>query len=259
MPGNSPVRIPAEFNRLAWSNLAAQSAEQIALAAAPIVAVLSLGAGAGATGVLQTAQTLPFLLFAIPAGVLADRMSRRTLMAAAEAVRTASLLVILLLTATHALSLPLLAGLGLVGACGTVVFSVAGPALVPALVPREALITANGRIELARTIAFAAGPALGGALVGVTTGSAAFGLAMMLSCVAVAFLIAVPEPDRAMPVRRSSLTGTARRGGVRLFPPAAAPDLRHTVRVQCSVLHAAGRLRPLCDPPAWDLTQPVLD
>ena len=36
-------RLPATFNRLAWSNLAAQSAEQIALAAAPIVAVLLLG------------------------------------------------------------------------------------------------------------------------------------------------------------------------------------------------------------------------
>ena len=41
--------LPSAFNRLAWSNLAAQSAEQIGLAAAPIVAVLALGAGAGAT------------------------------------------------------------------------------------------------------------------------------------------------------------------------------------------------------------------
>jgi hypothetical protein len=31
---DAPV-LPATFNRLAWSNLAAQSAEQIALAAAP--------------------------------------------------------------------------------------------------------------------------------------------------------------------------------------------------------------------------------
>jgi hypothetical protein len=30
-----PPRLPETFNRLAWSNLAAQSAEQIALAAAP--------------------------------------------------------------------------------------------------------------------------------------------------------------------------------------------------------------------------------
>jgi len=37
-PAANALQLPATFNRLAWSNLAAQSAEQIALAAAPIVA-----------------------------------------------------------------------------------------------------------------------------------------------------------------------------------------------------------------------------
>jgi hypothetical protein len=83
---NAP-RLPPTFNRLAWSNLAAQSAEQIALSAAPIVAVLLLGVGEGRTGLLQTALTLPFILFAIPAGLLADRISRRWLMAGSEALR----------------------------------------------------------------------------------------------------------------------------------------------------------------------------
>src|SRR5512139_3304000 len=90
-------RLPATFNRLAWSNLAAQSAEQIALAAAPIVAVLALGVAEGETGRLQTALTLPFVLFAIPAGLAADRMSRRSLMAGAEALRAAALAAIVLL------------------------------------------------------------------------------------------------------------------------------------------------------------------
>jgi hypothetical protein len=76
MSSKSRLDLPASFQRLAWSNLAAQSAEQIGLAAAPIVAVLALGAREGAAGLLQTAQTLPFLLFSIPAGVLVDRMSR---------------------------------------------------------------------------------------------------------------------------------------------------------------------------------------
>ena len=89
-PAATP-RLPATFNRLAWSNLAAQSAEQIALAAAPIVAVLLLGVGEGQTGLLQTALTLPFILFAIPAGLLADRISRRWLMAGSEALRAAAL------------------------------------------------------------------------------------------------------------------------------------------------------------------------
>src|SRR5580698_5156554 len=99
--------LPSTFNRLAWSNLAAQSAEQIALAAAPIVAVLLLGVGEGETGLLQTALTLPFILFAIPAGFLADRMSRRQLMAGAEALRAIALLAILTLIAVNLLTLTL--------------------------------------------------------------------------------------------------------------------------------------------------------
>ena len=91
MTADTTPRLPETFNRLAWSNLAAQSAEQIALAAAPIVAVLLLGVGEGQTGLLQTALTLPFILFAIPAGLLADRISRRWLMAGSEALRAAAL------------------------------------------------------------------------------------------------------------------------------------------------------------------------
>src|SRR5688500_13576097 len=143
----SAPRLPPAFNRLAWSNLAAQSAEQIGLAAAPIVAVFALGAGAGETGLLHTAQTLPFLLLSIAAGVLADRMSRRRLMAAAEALRVLSLLGILALAYCGLLTLPLLALLGFIGATGTVAYSVAAPSLVPALVPRDTLAAANGRLR----------------------------------------------------------------------------------------------------------------
>ncbi|HZF06439.1 MAG TPA: MFS transporter [Patescibacteria group bacterium] len=192
----SSLPLPPGFNRLAWSNLAAQSAEQIALAAAPIVAVLALGAGAGETGLLQTAQTLPFLVLSVPAGVLADRMSHRRLMAGAEALRAMALAGVLALAQLGLLTLPLLALLGFVGACGTVAYSVAAPALVPALVPAEALPVANGRIELARTVAFASGPALAGALVGWTGGSPAFGVAAALSTGAVFLLAGLREPAR---------------------------------------------------------------
>ena len=181
---------------MAWSNLAAQSAEQVALAAAPIVAVLAFGADAGATGLLQTAQTLPYLLLSVPAGVLADRGLRRRLMAGAEALRALALAGVLTLTHAGLLTLPLLALCGFVGACGTVAYSVTAPALVPALVPAHALAEANGRIELARTLAFAGGPALAGALVGWTGGTPAFGVAAALSIAAVVLLSGVREPAR---------------------------------------------------------------
>ncbi len=131
MPQTMPsLPYPPAFLRLAWSNLAAQSAEQVALAAAPLVAVLAFDAGTGATGLLQAAQTLPFLLLSIPAGLLADRaVSRSRLLAAAEALRAASLALILALIGLGLLTLPLLALLGFVGAAGTVAYSVTTPAL----------------------------------------------------------------------------------------------------------------------------------
>jgi predicted MFS family arabinose efflux permease len=200
---NDPL--PATFNRLAWSNLAAQSAEQIALAAAPIVAVLLLGVGEGQTGLLQTALTLPFVLFAIPAGLLADRISRRWLMAGSEALRATALIGILLLIGLDLLTLPLLALLGFVAVCGTVTYSVAAPALVPSLVSAKSLPAANARIELARTVAFAGGPALGGVLVGWVGAAPAFGCAAALSVIAVVLLSGIHEPVRAPAPRRHPL------------------------------------------------------
>ena len=189
-------QLPPAFRRLAWSNLIAQSADQIALAAAPMVAVLALGAGAGSTGLLTAAQTLPFLLLSFPAGVIADRTARRSLMATAEALRSVALLSLPVLIALGWLSVPVLALIGFLTATGTVAFSVAAPALVPALVPRQSFAAANGRLELARSTAFAAGPALAGALVGWLGASPTFVLAAALSAAAAVLLIGIPEPER---------------------------------------------------------------
>lgn len=190
--------LPPAFRRLASSNLAAQFSEQIALAAAPLVAVLALGATATQTGYLQTAQTLPFLLLSLPAGVLADRLPRRALMTAAECVRAASLLALLALLAVDGLSLGWLAALGFLGAVGTVAYNVAAPALVPTLVPAPVLGQANRWLELARSAAFSAGPALGGALVGGIGAATAYGLATLLSLLAAGLLAGLPpEAPRA--------------------------------------------------------------
>lgn len=194
------------FLLLTWSNLAAQSAEQISLAAVPMVAVLLLGAGATQTGLLTAAQTLPFLLLSIPAGLAADRASRRNLLVGAEALRAASLLALVLLAFAGQLSIAWLALLGFVGAAGTVAFSVTAPSLVPSLVEREDLPRANARLEVARSIAYAGGPALAGALVGWAGGPPAFVLALLLSSAAVWQLRRLPDPPRTPQVSRHVLT-----------------------------------------------------
>ncbi len=210
------AQLGARFNRLAWSNLFAQSAEQIALAAAPLVAVVALGAGVAETGWLQTALTLPFLLFAIPAGLLADRMPRRRLMVRAEALRAVALAAILGLMVTQQITWPLLALLGFLGVCGTVVFSVAAPAAVPSLVAAPLLSAANARLELARTSAFTAGPAIGGLLVGWAGPSAAFGLAAALSLQA-ALLLRDNEDAAPQPRSRRKLVQEIKDGAAFVF------------------------------------------
>ncbi|MCE2782763.1 MFS transporter [Limnohabitans sp.] len=198
--------LSASFRRLAWSNLLAQSAEQLSLAAVPIVAVLLLKAGPGEIGLLAAIQSLPFLLLSMPLGLLADRTSRTRLMALAETLRALALLLLLALIVTGNVSIAALAVIGFIAAVGTVAFSVAAPSLVPALVQVDGLAQANGRLELARSAAFAAGPALAGALIAWTGASAAFVLSGMLSVAAVLCLRGIAEPARApMPARHPLL------------------------------------------------------
>lgn len=197
--------LPRSFAALTGANLAAQSAEQLSLAAVPLVAVLLLGAGPGEIGLLAALQTLPFLLLSLPLGWMADRLPRRRLMMGAELLRAASLLGLLAAVLTKQLSIGGLAALGFIGAVGTVAFSVAAPALVPALVPRAALAHANGRLELARSAAYAGGPAIGGALVAWAGAPSAFVLAAVLSFTAVALLWRLAEPPLAPRAARHPL------------------------------------------------------
>jgi predicted MFS family arabinose efflux permease len=97
---------------------------------------------------------------------------------------------------TGMLSIALLAVFGFLGAAGTVAYSVSAPSLVPSLVDRAGLTAANGRLELVRSAAYAAGPALGGALVGWIGVAPAFAIAALISSGAVVLLAGLREPSR---------------------------------------------------------------
>jgi hypothetical protein len=172
--GAPPAGLPAHFSRLVGSNLAAQSAEQLSLAAVPLVAVLMLGSGAGEIGLLAAwCRRCPSCCCPFRFG----RAGRPHLAPPPHdvgriAARRLAGRVLLAMVLTGQLSIFWLAVVGFAGAVGTVGFSVAAPAMVPALVPRGSLARANGRLELARSAAYAAGPALAGALVAWVGGAA---------------------------------------------------------------------------------------
>jgi predicted MFS family arabinose efflux permease len=97
------------------------------------------------------AQQLPWMLFALPAGALVDRVDRRLAMTAACVVRSAALggLALAILTA-HA-GMPLLyAVFFLVGSAG-LGYENAATAVLPAIVARPGLERANGQLQSAAT------------------------------------------------------------------------------------------------------------
>src|SRR6202007_1884288 len=115
------------------------AAQQVGMAAAPIIAVTVLGSDVGQTAWIQLGQMLPFLLFSIPAGVLADRLPVKTLMISGEALRTVSLLCVPFIALAGWINVPILALLGMLGSMGSLAYSVSVPSLTRGLVAVEAL------------------------------------------------------------------------------------------------------------------------
>ncbi|MFQ1012849.1 MFS transporter [Gilliamella apicola] len=181
------------IHKISYSNLCAQFSEQIIIAVLPIIAVLSMNASAAETAFIQMINTLPFLLLSIPMGVIADRVSRKKLMIIIEIVRATAIFILFYLTFSGSLSINKIALFGFFIAMGTVIYSVASPALVASFVIKEQLINANRSIEIAKSMAFTAGPALGGILASYLSGGLAFILAFLLSIVSAVFLICLPK------------------------------------------------------------------
>ncbi|MBP7066454.1 MFS transporter [Ferrovibrio sp.] len=161
--------LPAAFNRLWFANMAAHGADQLSLAALPLMAVLALGASPQQMGLLGAAQTMPYLLLSLFAGYWADRWPRHWLMAGAEAGRALLLLCLPVLALAGWLGLTMLGLLGFLLAAASVVFNVAAQAYLPALVPRQVLAAANAKLEFARAAAVFLGPGLAGLVAGWTS------------------------------------------------------------------------------------------
>lgn len=177
------------LTRLSLANLAANGAEQLALAAIPLMAALTLGATAETMGALSAAQTLPYLLLSLMAGVWADRLPRHLLMAGSEAARALLLALVPLLALAGLLDLASLAVLGFGLSACTVVFNVAAQAYLPAIVARDGLPAANAKIEFTRAAAVFLGPGLAGVIAGWTSPAWALAVSAITSACAVLLLL----------------------------------------------------------------------
>src|SRR3954452_6767872 len=128
-------------------------------------AVLDLGGVATEVGIVLACRTLPLVATLLIGGVVADRVSRRTVMVASDLARvvTQGLIAVLLITGqARVWELAVLAGL--TGAAGGV-FKPAVSGGVAVIVPRERLMEANGLRSTAMSGGEIAGPVLAGLLI----------------------------------------------------------------------------------------------
>jgi MFS family permease len=107
---------------------------------------------------------MPYLLFGLAIGALADRASRRRLMIACDIARALLLASIPLLAMAGFFALWYCYGVQFIVATLAIGFNAAQVAALPSLVQRDALVAANGRMIAGLSAASIVGPMLAGGL-----------------------------------------------------------------------------------------------
>jgi MFS family permease len=168
-------------------------------------AVLDLTGSASALGLVLAARMLPLVGFLLAGGVMADRLSRRTVMIAADLVRVASQGAIAALLIAGVAEVWQLAALSAVTGSATAFFNPASTGLMPAVVSSERLQQANALRGLAMAAGQIAGPALAGVLVAGAGAGWALAVDAATFAVSVAFLLRLHVPAMERLVVRSPL------------------------------------------------------
>ena len=171
------------FNNLFTASLASNLGDGIARTALPLLAARLTDDPLLIAGIAAMAM-LPWLLCAIPAGILVDRIDRRIALALANTVRMILAVALCVLTATDALTIVWLYALIFIYGAFETVYDGATRAVVPSIIGRADLPRANSRIEAGELVVqnFLAGP--------LTSLLFAVSVLIPLGANAVAFLVA---------------------------------------------------------------------
>ena len=200
----------ANYWKLLGSSAVSNLADGVFYIALPLLAIRLTDSPALIAG-LAFSQRLPWLLFVLIAGALADRFDRRRTMMLVTLVRAGiaaflgvGVFLDVISPATPGLGLVLLYAVALLLGVGETLFDTASQSMMPNVVRRDQLATANGRLYGVEIITNQfVGPPLGGLLVAVAMVSA-FGVASVGWLVAALFMLLIAGSFR--PVREGPPT-----------------------------------------------------
>src|ERR1022692_1653324 len=173
MPDAAPTPESASLWRhrdfiMLWSGQSiSELGSSVTTVALPLTAVVLLKASTLQVGLLTAASTVCFLLVALPAGLVVDRIAKRRLMIGCDVARMLIIGSVPLAALLGVLTMGQLFAVALLSGLATVFFDVAYQSYVPVLIPREKLHDGNGKIGATAAFAQVAGPGLGGGLFGL--------------------------------------------------------------------------------------------
>jgi hypothetical protein len=196
-----------DFRRLWLSNAVTNFGAQITMLALPLCAALMLHASSGQMGVLAACETLPFMLFGLPAGVLLDRSRRLPIMIFSDAMVGLALASVPLAWWLGVLSVHWLYAVGFAIGSGYVIGGAAEQVMLTTVVGRDGLLDAQARFASTESAARLLGPGMGGALVqlvsaplAVLVNAAGFALSLW-NLRRIRVTEPAPEPKDTHPVR----------------------------------------------------------
>jgi len=186
----------SNFWKLWGSSVAANLADGVTLVAIPLIAVRLTSSPAEIAGVAVASQ-LPMILLGLVAGGLADRLDRRVTMLVVQVLRVVVIGSLAVLASAGALSMPILYAAAFIIGGGEAFFDTNAQSILPAMVGRERLVTANGRLFAAEMLMNSfVGPPLGGLLVAIGVPLALGGAAVGFAIAAIGLLL-ISGPFRA--------------------------------------------------------------
>ncbi|SCL21993.1 Transmembrane secretion effector [Micromonospora rhizosphaerae] len=216
-PATTPDRLSRWRSRnflLLWSGqTVSELGTRISGVAVPLLAAGTLDATVFQLSLLTVLAWLPYLIFSLPAGMLADRVDQRRLMIVCDLGRAVLLLSVPVVGLVGHLTLTFLyVVVGLTGVLN-VAFTVAYRSLLPAIVPAHRLAEGNARLKVTENVAQLAGPTAGGALVGLIGATRTFLADSLSFLVSAATLVLIRLSGGSGPGRQR------RRAGVPHPPP----------------------------------------
>ena len=166
MSSLAPLRRNRDFVLLQAGQLFSNVGTQTTQIAYPLL-VLALTHSPAKAGIVAFARALPLWLFALPAGLAADRFSRKRLMIAADVGRTATVTALGVAVLLHHVAFWEIPVVAFVEGAGAALFGGAQMAAMRSVVPRPQLPIATNVLTARIAIVRLAGPPLGGVLFGI--------------------------------------------------------------------------------------------